>query len=183
MKMTTWFTSDHHFGHKNIIEYCDRPFGSVDEMNETLVAIWNDCVAADDTVYYLGDFSLKQSMMERYAPRLKGRKFLIAGNHDSCHPSHRNGKWGDVGVYRKYFEGVFEEFEWEGLMLHHMPYHDEDDDRFPEYRPVSDGRILLHGHVHQRWLVYDNQINVGVDVWDYKPVSEQQIRELVAGIE
>jgi calcineurin-like phosphoesterase family protein len=181
--MTTWFTSDHHFGHANIIKYCDRPFADVDEMNEALVANWNRLVGETDTVYYLGDFSLKLSIMERYAPRLKGRKILIAGNHDSCHPSQHDGKWGNVGIYRKYFDGVFEEYDWEGLLLHHIPYFDDEDLRFPEYRPHDDGRILLHGHVHQRWVVHERQINVGVDVWDYEPISEEQIRELVAAID
>jgi calcineurin-like phosphoesterase family protein len=181
--MTTWFTSDHHFGHKNIIEYCNRPFDSVEEMNEALVASWNRSVRPDDTVYYLGDFSLKRHVMEQYVQRLNGCKILIAGNHDSCHPSNHGGKWDHLAIYSKYFEEVLEEHEWEGCMLHHMPYHDEDDHRFPEYRPISDGRILLHGHVHQRWLCNERQINVGVDVWDFEPVHEDRIRELIAKIE
>ncbi len=181
--MYIWFTSDHHSGHKNIIEYCSRPFASVDEMNEALVAAWNDCVAPIDTVYYLGDFSLKSAAMEQYAPRLHGRKILIAGNHDSCHPSNNGGKLGSLAVYRKYFDDVLEEHEWEDCLLHHMPYYDKDDDRFPEHRPLDNGKVLLHGHVHERWLTNGKQINVGVDVWDYAPVSEQQIRNLLKDID
>ncbi|HEY9773140.1 MAG TPA: metallophosphoesterase [Planktothrix sp.] len=181
--MSIWFSSDHHFGHKNIIQYCARPFDDVEEMNEALVDAWNSCVRADDTVYYLGDFSLKQRTMEKYAPRLNGHKILIMGNHDSCHPVNRDGTVTSIGVYRKFFEEVLEELEWEDCLLHHMPYYDNDDDRYPEYRPMNHGKVLLHGHVHERWTVNDKQVNVGVDVWDYKPVSAVQIRTLIKRIE
>ncbi|MBS1954472.1 MAG: metallophosphoesterase family protein [Cyanobacteria bacterium SZAS-4] len=177
--MTNWFTSDHHFGHAKIIVYCDRPYDSVEEMNEELVDSWNEVVKSDDTVYYLGDFSLKTSAMEQYAPRLNGRKILIAGNHDGCHPSNHNGKLGQLSLYKKYFAEVHEELEWNGLLLHHIPYHDDVDHRYPEYRPIDNGLILLHGHVHQRWTTNGRQINVGVDVWDYVPVHEEQILALV----
>ncbi len=63
------------------------------------------------------------------------------------------------------------------------PYYDQDDDRFPEYRPIDNGKVLLHGHVHERWLTNGKQINVGVDVWDYAPVSEQQVRNLLKNID
>jgi calcineurin-like phosphoesterase family protein len=181
--MTNWFTSDHHFGHKNIIEYCNRPFDSVEEMNEALVEAWNSCVKSGDTVYYLGDFSLKNSMMEQYAPRLNGSKILIAGNHDSCHPCNHGGKWGQLSLYRKYFDGVYDQLDWQAVLLHHMPYYDEDDHRYPEYRPVNEGKILLHGHVHERWLINGRQINVGVDVWNYEPVHEEQIMQLIQKVE
>lgn len=181
--MTNWFTSDHHFGHARIIEYCHRPFDSVEQMNEELVQSWNELVEENDTVYYLGDFSLKIAAMEQYAPRLNGKKILIAGNHDGCHPCNHDGKLGQLSLYKKYFAEVHEELDWNGLLMHHMPYHDEIDNRYPEYRPIDQGRILLHGHVHQRWSINERQINVGVDVWDYQPVSEGRIWELVNQID
>ena len=181
--MQTWFTSDHHFGHKNIIGYCDRPFDSVEEMNEALVENWNRLVQSIDTVVYLGDFSLKSAIMEQFAPRLNGRKILVAGNHNSCHPSNHSGHWKNVALYRKYFDEVVDEYEWQEFLLHHMPYYDDEDHRFPEYRPFNNGKILLHGHVHQRWITNGPQINVGVDVWDYMPVSEEQVRQIAANIE
>src|SRR5271166_5248346 len=107
--MAIWFTSDHHFGHKNIITYCNRPFDSVDEMNEALVVAWNNLVKLDDTVYYVGDFSLKPALMEQFAPRLHGKKILIAGNHDGCHPCNHGGKWGQLSLYRKYFDNVVDQ--------------------------------------------------------------------------
>ena len=53
-----YFTSDHHFWHTNIIQYCNRPFVSIEEMNEVLIQNWNDLVLPEDEVYYLGDFSM-----------------------------------------------------------------------------------------------------------------------------
>lgn len=181
--MSIWFSSDHHFGHKRIIDYCDRPFEDVDEMNEELVESWNALVKSSDTVFYLGDFSMRREAMEKFAPRLNGDKILIAGNHDGCHPSNHNGRLGLMDLYRRYFSDVYEEYDWGDFLLHHMPYYDDFDQRYPEYRPNDNGRILLHGHVHQRWLKNGRQINVGVDVWNYQPVSECEILELAAEIE
>ena len=63
-KPIRWFTSDLHFGHKNVITYCDRPWATVEEMNEALIKIWNDTVHPKDTVYCLGDFSMSTRVME-----------------------------------------------------------------------------------------------------------------------
>lgn len=62
-----------------------------------------------------------------------------------------------------------------------MPYfHPADTDRrFPEHKPDNNGGWLLHGHVHQRWQVKGKQINVGVDVWDYAPVSQASVEALI----
>ena len=57
--METFFTSDHHFGHRRIIDYCGRPYAHVDEMDEALIANWNARVGHSDVVYHLGDFTLK----------------------------------------------------------------------------------------------------------------------------
>jgi calcineurin-like phosphoesterase family protein len=63
----------------------------------------------------------------------------------------------------------------------HFPYFGDshDEERFESHRPVDDGRLLLHGHVHTRWRIEDHQVNVGCDVWDYRPVSEEAILRAV----
>jgi hypothetical protein len=70
-----WYTSDHHFGHKNIIAHNSRPFASVEEMDEALIARWNSVVGPDDVVYHLGDFSFGPQAY--YLPRLNGEKHLV----------------------------------------------------------------------------------------------------------
>ena len=81
--MSVFFTGDTHFHHQNIIKYCNRPYKYVDEMNESLIKIWNETVGDNDDVYHVGDFAFcGPDVAERIACRLKGRKHLIIGNHD-----------------------------------------------------------------------------------------------------
>ena len=74
-----YFTSDHHFGHENIIKFCDRPFRSVEEMDQTLIERWNEKVKPEDEVYHLGDFSLAKDpqRVSDILDSLKGTKYLI----------------------------------------------------------------------------------------------------------
>lgn len=79
----TFFTSDTHFGHANIIRLCNRPFQNVEEMNEVLIENWNKVVSKDDTVFHLGDFAFGgSSVWNSIIPRLNGHINLIIGNHD-----------------------------------------------------------------------------------------------------
>ena len=83
--MTTWFTADLHLGHRNIIDYCNRPFRDVEAMNNALVENWNESIAADDTVWIVGDFALgKIADTLPMVGALHGNKILVAGNHDRC---------------------------------------------------------------------------------------------------
>lgn len=78
-----WFTADHHFGHENIIKYCDRPFDSVEEMDEKMIKYWNDIVSEEDEVYHLGDFTLGGfKSFGSYVNRLNGKISFIPGGHD-----------------------------------------------------------------------------------------------------
>ena len=80
-----FFMGDCHFGHKNIIRYCNRPFKDVDDMTEKMIKCWNNVVSANDIVYVVGDFALcgKNKIIE-IGQRLNGRKRLIMGNHDQA---------------------------------------------------------------------------------------------------
>jgi calcineurin-like phosphoesterase family protein len=80
-----FFTSDHHFGHNNIIKYCNRPFENVDEMNAALIKRWNEKIPPDGDVYHLGDFALcHPEKLEEILDQLNGRIHLIIGNHDAA---------------------------------------------------------------------------------------------------
>src|ERR1019366_6002226 len=158
-----YFTSDEHFYHSRVIEYCSRPFLSVESMNETMVKNWNDVVGPDDTVYCLGDFSMAFRSVELFSSRLLGTKKLVPGNHDFCHSYHKKSRTPDN--QKKWIE-KYKEFGWEVLheqvsidlggdigivdMCHH-PYSDdgsEGHDKYAKWRPQDEGRVLLHGHVH-----------------------------------
>lgn len=78
-----WFTSDTHFGHRNIITYANRPFASVEEMDEALVDRWNERVRPGDLVYFLGDFTMRRAVVAReILSRLHGEIHAVRGNHD-----------------------------------------------------------------------------------------------------
>ena len=81
--MKIFVISDPHFNHSNIIPYSNRPFSSVKEMDETIIANWNKTVGPNDTVFCLGDFCFgTKDNIPYYARQLNGRKILIKGNHD-----------------------------------------------------------------------------------------------------
>jgi len=182
-----YFTSDQHFGHKNIIQYCNRPYSSIEEMNESLINNFNNIVTGDDVTYHLGDFALSK----KYLPivqRLNGKHHLITGNHDHCYP-WKGFKNKYINLYLDAGFSTIEremELEIDGLglcLLNHMPYigDSHNNDRYQQFRPVKDNkhRHLLCGHIHNKWKMTDNMINVGVDVWDYKPASIEQIFNLI----
>lgn len=186
--MATWFTADLHFGHGNIIDYCRRPFGDVDAMNQALIDNWNAFVDPDDTVWVLGDFALG-SLAESLplAARLHGDKILVPGNHDRCW--HGRGRRADgwAGRYRDAgFDDVVDgptriTIGDRSVLASHFPYEGDShgDDRFVDHRPVDEGGWLLHGHVHESWAQNDRMINVGVDVAGYHPVPEATITALI----
>ncbi|MEO6988547.1 MAG: metallophosphoesterase [Aquihabitans sp.] len=187
--MITWFTSDLHLGHANIIRYCDRPFANVAEMNRALVDRWNEVVGADDTVWVLGDHAMGP-IVESLAltAQLKGYKILLAGNHDRCWYGH--GPKSEIWIERYLAAGFAEirqgtqTYDMGGrkILLNHFPYvgDSHDEDRFNTARPRDDGEWLLHGHVHERWDQNDRMINVGVDVRNFRPMPETEVMALIA---
>ncbi len=81
----TFFTSDTHFNHANIIKFCNRPFKDVEQMNDVMIANWNSVIGKDDTVFHLGDFCLGGAAeWTKILDRLNGKIYLIMGNHGSC---------------------------------------------------------------------------------------------------
>lgn len=189
--MNIWFISDTHFGHGasernpngGIINYCNRPFSSVEEMNEVMIERWNSRVKPEDTIIHLGDFALgKKDLWPSYASRLNGYKILVCGNHDLVDktPLKTLERFHALG-----FSGVFPEEYYlsygnRRIWCAHIPKDNEDDRR--EYRrpPAQYHDIALAGHVHDKWKIGKyGEINVGVDVWDFYPVHIEEILTLV----
>ncbi len=187
--MATWFTADLHFGHRNIIEYCNRPFSDVDDMTTGLVDRWNERVAADDDVWVLGDVAMGRIAESLPAvARLHGHKHLVAGNHDRCWFGHgeRSADW--IDRYREVgFETIVQGTARTAIgstevTLCHFPYEGDSHgmDRFVQHRPVDDGGWLVHGHVHDSFAQRGRQINVGIDAHDLAPVTEALLAEWIA---
>lgn len=155
--MTTrlWFTSDTHFGHANIIRYCDRPFRSVGEMDDTLIANWNARVAPGDLVWHLGDFSFADPA--DYVPRLNGVIHLVFGNHDE--------RWR---------QGLRELLPWTGEVrdLKHQGQRIWLSHYAHRVWPRSHrGAWHCYGHSHGELPDAGCSTDVGVDAWNYHPIA------------
>lgn len=204
--MTTFFTADHHFGHANILKYEDAMrrnafggrFQTVEEMDEFLIDQWNATVSPDDTVYHLGDLAFKMHSIEDILPYLNGSIILIVGNHDpffkrlQCPVPRMRREAREEALQAGFADLHIEHFlniDGIGLVqLAHFPYKPpkdapEHDQRYLELRPQPGKEAaLLHGHVHSQWhhQTYPGlppMINVGVEMWGMRPVSEAQIVE------
>jgi calcineurin-like phosphoesterase family protein len=172
MSENIFFTADLHFGHQNIIKYCDRPWRKAEEMNKGLIDNWNSIVNENDEVYILGDLTLmgsdQNTKLAAMLYRMKGKKHLICGNHDKLKPSD----YIDIGfnsVHYPYF-----------ILNNWILVHD------PALAiACPENSIIFCGHVHNSFgkiLSAEKGrviINVGVDVWDYIPVSLETIKDLI----
>jgi calcineurin-like phosphoesterase family protein len=157
-------------------------------MDDELISRWNAVVADDDTVWVLGDVALGRiDHTLSLVGRLRGRKLLVAGNHDRCWAGH--GRRAE-GWTERYLRAGFDEVHQGEVSVEvgamtalacHFPFRgdSQEEDRYLEYRPADRGGWLLHGHVHERWRQSGRMINVGVDVWDYGPVSEEVLGALM----
>jgi calcineurin-like phosphoesterase family protein len=199
-----YYTADTHLGHARIIELCGRPFGSVDEMNETIIGNINDTCAPEDELYILGDIALGK--LDESLPLLKQiecRVFMVPGNHDRFSLAYqRKGdrmaevereleRYGEYGTCYKETLNSSSEFLAPFLNPHgwpvkmsHYPYIGDSHgaDRHADLRPRREGGPLIHGHVHGEWQFKDEMFNVGVDVNEFRPVSEERILEWLASI-
>lgn len=138
-----FYISDFHFGHKNVIKFDYRPFESVDEMNSTLIANWNDTVGHNDNVYVLGDFCWgKSDEWIDILSQLKGNKYLIAGNHDLRNPpSDVRRFFQDWRDYKEIFDN-----DRKVIMCHYpIPFYKSD---------YSSNTFMLYGHVH---ITFENE--------------------------
>ena len=157
--MATWFTSDTHFGDHRVLNIRGgRPFASVKEMDAAMLARWNATVQPDDVVWHLGDFARNAPLAAELLPRLNGTKHLVVGNNDPTPPQGWVAQgWASAAPY------VETEVEGVRLVLCHYP--------FRTWNGAGKGVLNLHGHSHGRLEPLCHQHDVGVDVWDFTPVS------------
>lgn len=159
-----WITSDTHFNHANIIKYCDRPFGSVEEMNDALVENWNSVVGENDKVIHLGDFAFgNRSKVEAVKKRLKGKIDLILGNHDRL----KIKDYYDMGFHRVYDRPIL----YDGFyIMSHAPI-----------QWIKDGLPFYNcfGHVHNMELYKTTTMNsfcCCVERHGYRPIPFSYVK-------
>lgn len=165
-----YFTSDTHFGHVNILKYCNRPFSSVEDMNEKLCERWNARVGSSDTVYHLGDFAMGQKQNVYIRKKLNGKIILVKGNHDRSDSVMLDAGFDEV------HRSLLIDIDGFKVYMAHIPVHFPD----PTERSYDPSLVkdpppyydyFLCGHVHQQWKRKGNTINVGADVSDYRPLT------------
>lgn len=188
--MTRFFTSDVHFGHRNIIGFCKRPYKDVEAMDAAIIEQWNSQVKPEDEVYFLGDFGvIKSKALEtELVNKLNGTKHLIIGNHDSGFNSGHGiddksnrayarvirkleaAGWASVEVYRELTlkDGTL-------ATLTHLPPDSDHDSRYSHFKIHKDANKLhLHGHLHGRYRKYNNLIDVCFD-GDLNLLTEDEV--------
>jgi len=165
-----WFTSDTHFNHKNIIEYCKRPFKNVQQMNKVLIENWNKRVKKNDIIYHLGDFAFGNfEKIKKIREKLNGKIYLILGNHDIYLKIHK----------RKCYLSLFEEITFykelkaynKKFILFHYPIY--------EWNGFfKDNVFHLYGHNHRlNFQGLPGAMNVCVDLHKFFPISIEEVIE------
>ena len=165
-----YFTSDLHLGHKNILKLSNRPFGEIEHHDDTLIDNYNSIISNEDTCYILGDICWNQSY-ETYKNlfnRLNGKKVVVLGNHDNKQALIRCKKEGlilDVCECKTIQIGKTRVF------LSHYPYR--------EWNGFYNGVYSVYGHTHGNIDDCKQSTYIGVDCWEYEPVSWDEVKQYI----
>jgi len=155
----TFFTSDTHFGHHSIIEHCSRPFASLEEMDEAMIAKWNERVQPRDEVWHLGDFAWRDHL--RYKSRLNGKIHWVLGNHDRCSAAVKQ----QFTSVQEVFHGSINDRE---FFLFHYPC--------VSWWKKAHNSVHLYGHVHGRYnRTGELSLDAGVDPNNFYPLSFDEV--------
>lgn len=169
-----FFSSDHHFGHKNVIKYSARPFSSVEEMDETMILRWNEKVSDDDHVYHLGDVGLSSSgKLRNILDRLNGKIYLIKGNHEkSAEACHARFEW--IKDYHELYieDDGFEKGRQMIVLFHYA---------LREWNASHWGSYHLYGHSHGTLPDHTDSLSfdIGVDCHDFYPLSYEEVKGIM----
>ena len=164
--MRNFVSADWHLFHENMLKHCNRPFGNTNQLMKTLIRNVNKVCNPEDNLWIVGDFSMKgisnRNAHNDVIERIRCNMHLVIGNHDKMTP---------LDYIRMGFQSVHTWFPLDKFGLIHDPY-DSFTRNFPD-------KIWICGHVHNFWLYQNNRINVGVDMWNFHPVTLDQVRETI----
>lgn len=168
MSQEVFFTADTHFGHTNIIEFCNRPFATVEDMNERLIENWNIFIKNKDIVYHLGDFAWRKP--HEVIDRLNGQIHLILGNHDygrlNLEMKAKFRSVSDIKICRTVEPHI---------MLSHYAMR--------SWYRAQHGVGHLFGHSHGKLPPHGKSFDIGVDCWNYSPVPYDMVRDKMETLE
>jgi len=160
-----YFTADLHLSHTSIIGYCNRPFSSVEEMDETLIANWNNTVKHGDSVYLLGDFAWRDH--EKHAAKLNGNIYLIKGNHDYKSDTFYKDKCKFRSVTKRSEISI----EKNHLVIDHYSLRVWNRSHYNSWH--------CYAHSHAKLPPIGKSYDVGVDNNEFMPVSYDRIKEIM----
>lgn len=178
-----FFTSDSHYGHSNILKFCDRPFKDVEEMDRMLIENWNKKVPHDGLVFHLGDFAWGgYEFWKKIRDQLNGEIILIKGNHDQKNMSST----AEQELFKYVSWQMLIEIEGRKIWLNHFPFLCY----AGVYREPKKLVYSLYGHVHSgpdkkgqdipRLIhTYPMQYDVGVDNNNYEPISWEELNNKI----
>jgi len=160
-----FFTADPHFSHAKILEYCNRPFKNVSDMDHALVRNWNATVKhKDDVTVIVGDLCMgKLAKLPHFISNLKGHKILVLGNHDD----YKVNAYLKMGFDSVHTSIVFN-YDVDTYVAHDPA----------EYTMLSDRDFMICGHVHKLFTQMHGCVNCGVDVHNYRPVSYGRLYQM-----
>lgn len=169
MNQRTFFTSDLHFGHANIIKYCNRPWESVEGMDVSLIANWNSVVGQEDKVWILGDvFFCNEQRAKEILYHLNGEKHLVLGNHDKMIRKSQAFQRNFTAIYPDLHETTIDGIH---VVMCHYP--------MLTWNRAHRGAFMLHGHCHNT-IAFDpkfRRMDVGVDAQGYAPIEWKQVKK------
>ena len=161
-----FYTSDHHWGHANIIKYQNRPYSSVQEMDRDMITKWNSVVKPHDVVYHLGDFAFYHApQILSLRRQLNGTIHIIWGNHDKRVKEA-------LSVYPQLFETAeyYKEIHDSGEHITLCHY------AMRVWNKSHRGSLMLYGHSHGQLNDNNQSLDVGVDAWNFRPVTLAEIK-------
>lgn len=171
-KNNIWFISDTHFQHANILRYSETRkalWGSVEEMDETLIENWNKVVKPQDKVYHLGDvaFGNKEDYANKIHSRLNGKKRLIVGNHDPIRYIVNKQLFEKVMLWRVWDDASYP------FLFTHVPVHNS----AIQERIVHANGVNVHGHIHDAVAPSEDHFCVCVEQINFTPIHLEELKE------
>jgi len=141
--------------------YCKRPFKNTGKMDAAIIKNYNKVLKEEDELFIIGDVTIfsseRKPYIENLIKKIKCKKYLILGNHDRFKPFD----YEDVG-----FISVHTALEVDGFILRHDP----------ACAIIAPEKTWLCGHVHTLFKRTKNVVNVGVDQWNFYPVSSDVLK-------
>ena len=161
-----WFTADCHFGHTNIIKFCNRPFITVEQMNRQIIENFQEVVKEGDLTFFIGDTSF--NLVDKYLDQIPGDKVLIRGNHD--HRSYK--KWDFASPYCMIKDVHLLKHNGNKFFLSHYSHRVWPESHF--------GSFHLYGHSHGTLPGFGRSMDVGVDTNNFYPYSVDEVTRILS---